>query len=52
MKYKAFGDTKYGYLMRIGEHDLYILSNMPSNEFMADQTRAICILRAGKVKAV
>ena len=44
MEYEALGDTKYGYLMRIGEHDLYILSNMPSNEFMEDQTRAICIL--------
>ena len=44
MKYKAFGDTKYGYLMRIGDNDLYILSNMPSKEFTADQTRAIISL--------
>ena len=41
MSYEAFGETKYGYLVRIGEQDLYVLSNMPSKEFTEDQTKSV-----------
>ena len=41
MSYKAFGDSKYGYLVRIGEQGLYVLSNMPSKEFTEDQTKSV-----------